>query len=175
MLTSDEIAAHEAKGREVYAAMEAGVRAGAHTDLPTIDEGDHRYDLYEEPADPDFSETHIRLLESGGLPVEGYHCVEEGDAMLCWHNFAREDTLRENRPHWSDVGALEDDRKPQDNEIITLQAGEADFFSLLGTDNGKGIARMLGAYPWMFGGKIITSAKVTCTDPPNICWMLEEL
>lgn len=46
------------------------------------------------------------------------------------------------------------------------------FFALLGTDHGKGPARMLAAYPEMFGRKIIAKARITNAD---ICWYLEEI
>lgn len=46
------------------------------------------------------------------------------------------------------------------------------FFALLGTDHGKGPARMLATYPEMFGRKIISKARITQAD---ICWFLEEI
>ncbi|KAH6622543.1 hypothetical protein F5144DRAFT_655860 [Chaetomium tenue] len=58
---------------------------------------------------------------------------------------------------------------------LTLRPGEADFFALLGTENGKGVARMLGAYPRMFDQKIIASTRIDPIDPPSICWVLEKL
>ena len=63
---------------------------------------------------------------------------------------------------------------PHPDDVLTLRAGDADFFSLLGTQNGKGLAWMLGTYPSKFGRKVITSALVTCSKP-NICWMLEDV
>ncbi|KAH6632246.1 hypothetical protein F5144DRAFT_548237 [Chaetomium tenue] len=41
------------------------------------------------------------------------------------------------------VDKLAAERDPQPDEVLTLRLGNADFFSLLGTHNGKGIARML--------------------------------
>lgn len=51
-------------------------------------------------------------------------------------------------------------------------AGNDGFFALLGTDHGKGPARMLATYPEMFGRKIISKARITQAD---ICWFLEEI
>ncbi|KAH7161953.1 hypothetical protein B0J13DRAFT_632691 [Dactylonectria estremocensis] len=43
---------------------------------------------------------------------------------------------------------------------VDLQAGDDGFFALLGSDHGKGPARMLAAYPEMFGCRIIASVPV---------------
>ena len=40
------------------------------------------------------------------------------------------------------------------------EAGSDQFFRLLATDNGKGVARMLTDYPAMFGRKTISKALV---------------
>lgn len=39
--------------------------------------------------------------------------------------------------------------------LLEFAAGSDHFFALLATDNGKGVARMVAAYPEMFGRKII--------------------
>jgi hypothetical protein len=44
------------------------------------------------------------------------------------------------------------------------------------TDHGKGPARMLGTYPGLFGGKIITRARISpYGSKPHLCWFLEEM
>ncbi|ROW02444.1 hypothetical protein VMCG_06103 [Cytospora schulzeri] len=55
---------------------------------------------------------------------------------------------------------------------VDIQAGEDDFFALLATDNGKGNARMLAAYPQMFGRKTISRVRVFNNQ---LCWFLEEM
>ncbi|KAK3939525.1 hypothetical protein QBC46DRAFT_342490 [Diplogelasinospora grovesii] len=55
------------------------------------------------------------------------------------------------------------------------------FYSLLGTDNGRGVAGMLAKYPQVFGRKNITRARVYKTQETRqhasycICWFLEEV
>ncbi len=51
------------------------------------------------------------------------------------------------------------------------------FFALLGSDHGKGPARMLAAYPVMFGRRIIARARLFYrrNSLPDLCWFLEEL
>ncbi|KAH6856169.1 hypothetical protein B0I37DRAFT_425230 [Chaetomium sp. MPI-CAGE-AT-0009] len=73
------------------------------------------------------------------------------------------------------VRKLAAERNHQSDEVLTLRAGEPEFFSLLGTQNGKGGVRMLAAYLTMFGRKVITSALVTYGRSLNICWMLEQV
>jgi hypothetical protein len=65
------------------------------------------------------------------------------------------------------VQKLAAERDLQPGDVFTLRPGDADFFSLLGTQNGKGIAWMLGTYPSKFGRKVITSALVTCSKPTS--------
>lgn len=61
--------------------------------------------------------------------------------------------------------------KVGDTEPVDLRAGADGFFALLGTDNGKGVARMLAAYPQMFGRKTISCVRIYTN---NICWFLED-
>ena len=76
--------------------------------------------------DADFGNNAKMLLESVGVPLEGYVAAEvhnvpehsrgpapyfnhvhwEGHAILCWHNFARDDLLGGRRAHWSDIMAV---------------------------------------------------------------------
>lgn len=46
------------------------------------------------------------------------------------------------------------------------------FWALLATDNGKGLARMLGTYPEYFGRKTIVKVRIWSQQ---LCWFLEEL
>ncbi|KAK3939972.1 hypothetical protein QBC46DRAFT_436245 [Diplogelasinospora grovesii] len=52
-----------------------------------------------------------------------------------------------------------------------LCADDDGFFALLGTDHGKGSARMLATYPKMFGRKTISRVGVF---KKNLCWFVEE-
>jgi hypothetical protein len=64
------------------------------------------------------------------------------------------------------------------NEQASLEFHPQDdiFLSLLGTPNGKGVARMLAEYPQFFGCKTISKVTVY----PNLelglslCWILEK-
>lgn len=57
----------------------------------------------------------------------------------------------------------------------TIHAKDADFYALLGTDNGRGIASMLKAYPQFYGWKNIKSVILYPDKSigPAICWVLE--
>lgn len=63
------------------------------------------------------------------------------------------------------------------NEQISLEfhPQEDIFFSLLGTPNGKGIARMLADNPQFFGCKTISKVKVyqDLEQIISLCWILE--
>jgi len=49
------------------------------------------------------------------------------------------------------------------------------FFALLATDHGKGPARMLAAYPSMFGRRVMARVLVFRNDGfPDLCWVVEE-
>jgi hypothetical protein len=67
--------------------------------------------------------------------------------------------------------------RPNDDEApLTFGEDDDEFFALLGTDNGRGVARMLGTYPLMFGCKVIQKVLVgPWSQPPNICWAVGEL
>ncbi|SPQ20321.1 bc679d9c-9bc0-40a6-86af-9820c1cef2c1 [Thermothielavioides terrestris] len=46
--------------------------------------------------------------------------------------------------------------RPNDDKApLTFGEDDDEFFALLGTDNGRGVAQMLGTYPLMFGYKVI--------------------
>lgn len=61
-------------------------------------------------------------------------------------------------------------------QYMDIDSSTDDFYALLATDNGKGPARMLAAYPGLFGGKIITRARIfPHGGDPHICWFLEEI
>ncbi|KAH8893873.1 hypothetical protein GQ53DRAFT_821748 [Thozetella sp. PMI_491] len=64
----------------------------------------------------------------------------------------------------------EDDLAPVD-----IKAGEDNFFALLGTDHGKGPARMLATYPELFGRRCISQVRVFPRKGklPDLCWFLE--
>ncbi|EAQ87653.1 predicted protein [Chaetomium globosum CBS 148.51] len=88
---------------------------------------------------------------------------KECRAILCMINCVDRDTLSPDRDHWSDLMAvscaralvavcrlniinlvttavvdkLATERDPQPDEVLTLRPGDANFFSLLGTQNGK--------------------------------------
>lgn len=62
--------------------------------------------------------------------------------------------------------------KRSTKEPVDLDAGTDGFFALLGSDNGRGAARMLVDYPQMFGRKTISSVRVF---PGDICWFLDEV
>lgn len=62
------------------------------------------------------------------------------------------------------------------SRCVELTVDDDLFFALLATDNGRGLARMLGDYPEMFGRKALISAKVwQLTSMPDICWLLGDL
>ena len=72
------------------------------------------------------------------------------------------------------IPALDGDDQNHRHRII--DPTEADFFALLGTDNGRGVASMLKAYPHFYGWKNIKSAVVYPDDTkigPAMCWVLE--
>lgn len=54
---------------------------------------------------------------------------------------------------------------------VDLFPGDDHFFALLATNNGKGVARMLTAYPRYFGYKVISGARVFQGN--HIYWMLK--
>ncbi|KAK4094094.1 hypothetical protein Purlil1_1585 [Purpureocillium lilacinum] len=58
---------------------------------------------------------------------------------------------------------------------LEFAAGSDHFFALLATDNGKGVARMLAAFPEMFGRKTIDRVVIyPQKGSPHICWSLKE-
>lgn len=62
-------------------------------------------------------------------------------------------------------------------QSVELGPGDDGFYALLATEHGKGPARMLAAYPQMFGRRFMTRVWVfqyggSC---PSICWILDKL
>lgn len=45
-----------------------------------------------------------------------------------------------------------------------LRTDDPGFFVLLGSDNGKGVARMLGDYPQLFGQRVVVGVRVYRTE-----------
>ncbi|KAJ6784482.1 hypothetical protein PWT90_05603 [Aphanocladium album] len=58
-----------------------------------------------------------------------------------------------------------------DNTKVAIQSGTDEFFALLGTDNGKGVAYLLADFPQMFGRKIISHVSIPL--PQTLCWTLQ--
>lgn len=61
---------------------------------------------------------------------------------------------------------------------VDIHPSEDDyFFALLGSENGKGIARMLADFPHFYGRKTITKVRVYPSSKvgPALCWFLEEV
>lgn len=69
------------------------------------------------------------------------------------------------------VSQIQSELNVRPGHTIELQSGNPFFFRLLGSDNGKGVARMLAEYPDKFGRKTIKSVRVH--DIPALCWELE--
>ncbi|KAK7413271.1 hypothetical protein QQX98_007859 [Neonectria punicea] len=81
----------------------------------------------------------------------------------------------ENRDTRGLINDIMTRRKLKMGQITELDSHADDFFALLATDNGKGVARMLTAYPKMFGCKVIARARVYTMAVPAICWILEQV
>lgn len=62
---------------------------------------------------------------------------------------------------------------PNEGLIFDVANTTDSFRALLGTDNGKGIARMLASYPQLFGRKIISHVRVNKRVSNELCWFLE--
>ncbi|KAH7014755.1 hypothetical protein EDB80DRAFT_678730 [Ilyonectria destructans] len=110
-------------------------------------------------------------------PYQSYVHIH-GRAILCTCNYSDRDLFwkQPGQIFWTDLMAVTFHRVTTayggdtkgletiwrlsiDNDaVVDLQAGDDGFFALLGTDHGKGLARMLADYPEMFGRRIIASA-----------------
>ena len=71
------------------------------------------------------------------------------------------------------VGQIQSQYNKSDGSTIEFESGHPFFFRLLGSDNGKGVARMLAEYPDRFGRKTIKSVRVFVHEIPALCWELE--
>lgn len=70
-------------------------------------------------------------------------------------------------------------QEPLDKNLrhLDIYDGEDKFFALLGSDNGKGVARMLADFPHFYGWKTISKVRVYPSSEvgPALCWFLEEM
>ncbi|KAK4465171.1 hypothetical protein QBC42DRAFT_169869 [Cladorrhinum samala] len=66
---------------------------------------------------------------------------------------------------------------PAGSTEADVEAGDDRFFALLASDHGKGPARMLPAFPELFGrrrmARIRVFAESTESQHPDLCWFLE--
>ena len=61
-------------------------------------------------------------------------------------------------------------RHQGEEQPLLIDNTDDGFYALLGSDNGKGIARMLASYPQMFGRKTISQVQIWSTE---LCWFLQ--
>lgn len=103
----------------------------------------------EEITDGPFNRTIMGAISDGRIKLcRGF--VNEAD-RFCF-------TSRQRLASGGSIPTLDGDDQTYRHRII--DANDADFSALLGTDNGRGIASMLKAYPKFYGWKDVKSVVV---------------